>query len=183
MSNQAGVERCPLFSWPVEIKAMFMNFRSPLMATFVLLGYCAGATAQESKNTWNTNCEGDSCTLSLTVVEVASNRNVATFLAVVSKNADAINFGVALPLGTALTSGVRLVVNDITISIPFRVCFPDGCRALTELSKEESDTLLATDMVDMRFFPYSSGKPVSIKTPLENLTEAIEEARKTVSGG
>ena len=148
--------------------------------SLLLLMSSSASLAQDTQDDWNNSCNPDTCTMSLSLYEQATDRRVATMLAVVTKGSDQINFGVALPLGTALDSGVRVLAGDTIIEIPFQVCFPDGCRALTGLTEDDLVALLSAETVDLRFFPYTSDKPVSLKTSIGDFSAKLDSARETL---
>jgi invasion protein IalB len=148
-----------------------------LMACAILAGLTTSAAAQDDDAGWNSNCGETSCTLSLGLRDTATDRNIATLLTVVRADDAPAFFGVAVPLGTALSPGVRFVAGEEAIEVPFDVCFPDGCRALRELSDDELEVLTATESADLRFFAFQSETPISVKVPLTGLADAMSDAR------
>jgi invasion protein IalB len=135
------------------------------------------ASAQSAVPDWQATCEADGCTLARRLIDQSTGRPVATFLAFVPKANANLSIGAALPLGTAIEAGVRMVAGDTTLEIPYQVCFPDGCRALRETSAEEVAALAAAEAIDIRFFPFSADRAVSVTMPLEGFTEAVAAAR------
>ena len=153
-------------------------FRSILLASTLIAPLAAQA---EDQATWQSNCQNGSCTLVRSVAESGTDRTVATFIVALSKTHETARVGVALPLGTALDAGVRMIVGDKTLNVPFQVCFPDGCRATTEADAATLAALTGAAAVQVQFFPFSSDKPVAIDVPMSGLADAIAAARTTLS--
>lgn len=152
------------------------------LASGVAFVTCA-ASAQQSDPTWTTSCEPESCALSLGVTEAQTGRAIATALMAVSADeADPIRFGVALPLGLDIDAGVRIVVGEQMVELPFEVCFPDGCRAMRPLDEGETAAISGSESFDIRFFPFGSNRLVSVTVPSTGLATAIEDARRTLRG-
>lgn len=136
--------------------------------------------AQTEPQTWNTNCETDSCTLSLGVLDATSGKPVSTVLVVVPKIGETVFLGAAMPLGSALEPGIRIVQGSETINAKFQVCFPDGCRALTEIPRATIQTMTKVGSVELFAFPYSSDTPISFQVPLAGLDAALKDATATL---
>ncbi|MGV8951340.1 MAG: invasion associated locus B family protein [Cypionkella sp.] len=137
--------------------------------------------AQAAEQQWASSCEATSCTLSLNVLDAASSKPVSTILVVVTTADKQPLIGAALPLGSALEPGIRIVQGDTTINAKFQVCYPDGCRALAEMTNESLDTLALADKMEVFAFPYSSDKPISFEVPLAGLDVGIKAAREKLA--
>ena len=135
------------------------------------------ASAQSAAPDWQATCEAEGCTLARRLIDQATGRPVATFLAFVPKAGGNPSIGAALPLGTAIEAGVRMVAGEATLEIPYQVCFPDGCRALREATAEETAALGAAEALDIRFFPINADRAVSVTMPLDGFAEAVAAAR------
>lgn len=143
----------------------------------------APARAQDTAQAWDARCGTDSCTISRGLKDAATGRLVATFLLSVPKGGGEVTAGVAVALGVAIAPGARFYAGGAEYPLAFEVCFPDGCRALRRFAADELARIAAAPEVELRFFPYGSDTPVSIMLPVEGLAGAIEDARKTLSGG
>lgn len=154
-----------------------MVFSRFLAAKLALLGLVLSTHSQAQDGSWVRECDEEKCSLVRPLVEQGSNRRVATFLALVRREEALPVIGVAMPLGVALMPGVRVVLENTTMELPFQVCFPDGCRSLREVTRDEFDALSTADTLDIRFFPYASEKPVSVTMPLSGFKQAIDAAR------
>ncbi len=152
-------------------------FRNILFAVTML----SPLAAQAEDQTWQSNCQNGACTLVRSVAEAGTGRTVATFIVALSKAQATARVGVALPLGTALDAGVRMKAGDKTLSVPFQVCFPDGCRATVEADEPTLAALTGADAVEVQFFPFSSDKPVAIDVPMNGLADAVTAARASLA--
>lgn len=70
---------------------------------------------------------------------------------------------VTAPLGIAARAGVRIVITPgaSEIPLPLDVCFPDGCRASTELSAMQMSQLGEAQTLSVQFIPFSSSETVA----------------------
>ncbi|MFN3846311.1 MAG: invasion associated locus B family protein [Paracoccaceae bacterium] len=139
------------------------------------------AFAQDQKG-WVESCQPDSCTLSRGLAEEGTGKQVMTLLLAIEKGKPDVRFGVALPLGVALSPGVRVIHGDKTTDIPFEVCFPDGCRALITMDAATFAAFAANASVDVRFFPFSASTPVALTAPMDGLADAVTAAAQKLDG-
>lgn len=130
---------------------------------------------------WQKNCADGQCTLARTLSDDASGRSIATFLVALNfEMPDKVLMGVALPLGAALKPGVRLLQGETVIEVGYEVCFPDGCRAMTEVAATDFDEMAKNEEIELRFFPFGQEKPIALPIPLSGLSEATESARAEI---
>ncbi len=151
-----------------------MMFRHATIAALLLVTSQA-ASAQDQAG-WVETCAQDSCTLSRGLAEEGTGKQVMTLLMAVQKGQTGARFGFALPLGVALAPGVRVLHGDKTTDVPFEVCFPDGCRAMTTFDAATLADFTANASVEVRFFPFNAGTPVALTAPLDGLADAVAQA-------
>ena len=159
-----------------------MTSRLGTLFALAAIAFASGgaAGAQEAER-WDRSCDGDRCTLTFPLVDAATERRVATFLAIVAKNEAESQLGVAVPLGAALEAGVRLIAGETVVNVTFQVCYPDGCRAMRRAGTATLDAITMSDQLDIRFFPFGNERPISIVMPTAGLTQAMDEARSELT--
>ena len=88
--------------------------------------------------------------------------------------ADPVLYVVA-PLGIAARPGVRIVVNPgaVEIALPLDVCFPDGCRASTELTQDQLSRLVTAQDLSIQFIPFSSEETVAGEVAASALVDPL----------
>lgn len=150
------------------------------LVPIILVASCQTASAQSGPDDWKTECDASFCAISRGLMD-QQKRLVATFLASVRKDTEQTTLAVAVALGAALRPGVRLIAGDQTYELGFEVCFPDGCRAVRQFEPAELEQIAEAESVEIRFFPYSSDKPVAITMPFAGFAEATADARKTLN--
>ncbi len=159
------------------------RLKSAIFASLVsLLGASLPVLAQEL-DAWTTNCtsDGKNCTISRTVHGEDVNIRAATLLAVVNNENSEVTFGAIVPLGLSLQPGMQMRSGEVVISLPYDVCFPDGCRALKALSLDELEEVLQAEELDLRFFVRSDGTLVSVPVPMSGFPAALTDARERLS--
>lgn len=85
---------------------------------------------------------------------------------------------VTAPLGIAIRPGVRIVLNPgaSEIPLPLDVCFPDGCRASTELSAMQMSQLGEAQTLSVQFIPFSSSETVAGDLEAADLITPLKQA-------
>jgi invasion protein IalB len=124
-------------------------------------------------DTWTTTCEGDRCTARLTVADVATGKTFASVGLQVGPDGAEPGLLVFTPLGVAVKPGVRAVIDGRSFEVPFDVCYPDGCRAVAQLTAEDLEIWLTAESSSVQFFPFASDKPVAADIPLAGLRAAL----------
>lgn len=151
-----------------------MDFRSFSLAA-VLCTAAAPLIAQEAEG-WQSQCNPNRCTLTISMTEAQSGRRASTFVAIVNK--DGTNHvGALIPLGTAIEAGIRLVAGDTQIKAGFQSCFPDGCRGFAEVNAATLDSFAAQESAEIQFFALGQERPLSVAAPMDGLSDALASAR------
>lgn len=153
-----------------------------LMAGLAALGAALGlslaqpAAAQDAA-AWPLSCEARSCTVQRSLDDAASGKRMATVMVGANRDTSDMILGIAVPLGSALAPGARILPKgapaEAMLPVNFEVCFPDGCRAMLRLSPEKLQDLIAPGEFELRFFSYGNPKPLAMKVPLTGLAEAL----------
>lgn len=156
-----------------------MRRLSRVTATAVILWSGAiTAQAEGSPSAWKQSCNEGAC-LSTLILNSDDGRAAATLLIQVSK--ESTRFGAAVPLGVALEPGARLVVGARKIPLPFEVCYPDGCRAMTEVSGKDLDDLNAAPELSLQFFSVTQEAPLSLTFVGSGIRDAALAARNSLT--
>lgn len=85
---------------------------------------------------------------------------------------------VTAPLGIAARPGVRVVTQPgaEAILLPIDVCFPDGCRASTDLAPDALAQMVAAQGLSIQFIPFSSTETVAAEMPAADLIAPLRQA-------
>jgi invasion protein IalB len=122
---------------------------------------------------WSTQCKQRQCAISTSAYETDSKNPVLTLTILVAADRTDPQLLATLPLGTALEPGARAKIGNITLSLKFKACYPDGCRAHAILDTALLDSLVATPALDLRYFAQSSERQLSASIPTHGLAEAL----------
>ncbi len=131
---------------------------------------------------WKVTCaEGGDCQAFLSLVDKDTNQRALTASFHFIEGSATPTGVVVLPLGVALRPGVRIAsdesgAGDRPIELTPEVCFPDGCRAVFNLSSDKLAQILSADAFSVRFFPYSEGaeRPILLSVPTDGLSNALD---------
>jgi invasion protein IalB len=157
-----------------------------ILAGALAMTAAAGAQTPKPGETfgdWMVNCEaGSPCQAFLGLKDPKTGRLVlsaSAHKAVADKNPTLV---LTLPLGLSLKDGVALLSGTTTEgTLPARidVCFPDGCRAVVELTPAALSTLTAQPDFEVRFIVYGAKNRVeSVKVSAKGLKEAVTRVSK-----
>lgn len=121
------------------------------------------------------------CT-SLSRLVADGNKTFATVSLQIGKTGTEPVLFVTAPLGIAARPGVRIVANpgSVEIALPLDVCFPDGCRASTELTAGQLASLDAAQTLSVQFIPFSSTETVAGEMEGAGLTGPLKQAGVTL---
>jgi invasion protein IalB len=129
--------------------------------------------AMADVSNWSTQCKHRKCAISTSAFETRSKNPVLTLSILVGTDGSDPQLLATLPLGTALEPGARAKIGNITLSLKFKTCYPDGCRAHATLDAALIDTLAAASAVEIRYFTQSSERQISASIPTQGLAEAL----------
>lgn len=150
------------------------------LAAFFSLLAALSANAQDKPETtsevagWATACKMGSCSLTKSVAEKSSQQTFLSLSVLIEQDGRKPALLIALPLGTSLEPGVRVVLGEDVWNVPFSACFPNGCQALQDLSAAQLDLLRSSDSADIRFFAVSSEDPIAADVSLSGLGDALD---------
>lgn len=134
----------------------------------------SGSPASDmGSGSWESGCSDDKCFASARFEDRAGGRLFATVSVVFPDGNSRAELRITTPLGVALEAGVRVVVGDTFWESPFKVCFPDGCLALTELDPDALETLADTESIDLRFFAFGDPVPKSGILSMKGFREGL----------
>ena len=143
----------------------------------VVLAGCAVAlatcVASSPSFAWTRECGGDRCAYSAIAKDSKTNRPLVTLSVFVGKDDSGSAFVVQTPLGSALDAGLRIVYGTEEMKGAFKVCYPDGCQVLIEITAEQLAKLLTVPTASVQFFRYEANAPLSIDIDVSGLKEAI----------
>jgi invasion protein IalB len=122
---------------------------------------------------WSTTCKLRQCAISTSAMAKGSRDPVLTVAILVASDRSDPQLLVTTPLGSAIEPGARAKIGNITLSLKFKACYPDGCRAHAILDAALLDTLIAASAIEFRYFAQSSERQVSASIPMQGLAEAL----------
>ncbi|WP_265501127.1 invasion associated locus B family protein [Paracoccus beibuensis] len=155
------------------------------MIHFAIRSFCffsllAASTAQ-AQDAATCDAVTNRCTSMVRLV-AEENRTFATLSLQMEKSgADPVLF-VTAPLGIAARPGVRVVIDPgaFEIPLPLDACFPDGCRASTELTALQMSQLSEARTLSVQFIPFSSSETVAGDLEAASLISPLKQAGITL---
>lgn len=157
-----------------------MKISAPMLAAAMALTGTAIAAPKDGETfgSWQVVCEGaDPCQAFLGLKDEKTGRLVLSASAHKAPADKHPTMVISLPLGLALKEGVALLSGapgKDPVPAAVDVCFPDGCRAVIELSPAALDALTATESFEVRFIAFGAKNRVeSVKVPADGLSQAI----------
>ena len=147
------------------------------VAVFVGL-LCMAIGHPANASVWTTECNAQRCGVSIAITENASQKKIAVFSVLTPKDGSSSSVLIVTPLGTALEPGARILFDQEEVSLSFKVCLNDGCRAFADMAKIQLDKMIAAKMIEVRFFAQTQPAPYSVKFATDGLSEAIAAAGK-----
>ncbi len=162
-----------------------MKIFAPMVAVATALVGTAFAAPKDGETfgSWQVVCEGaNPCQAFLGLKDEKTGRLVlsaSAHKAPADKNPTMV---ISLPLGLALKEGVALLSGapgKDPVPAAVDVCFPDGCRAVIELTPAALDALTATESFEVRFIAFGAKDRVeSVKVPANGLSQALARLSK-----
>lgn len=160
-----------------------MNFFVSMLAGAAALSSAAMAGASKDGEVfgdWKVSCAaGAPCQAFLGLKDQTTGRlllSVSAHKAAGDKNPTMV---VSLPLGLSLKDGVALLsgaADKAVLPARIDVCFPDGCRAVIELTPAALDALTASSEFEVRFIAYGAKDRVeNVKIPSSGLRDALAQ--------
>lgn len=137
----------------------------------------AGTAYGQALQAASCNAATDRCT-STTRLLADGNETFATVSLQVGKTGAEPVLYVVAPLGIAARPGVRVVLNPgaTEIELPLDVCFPDGCRASTDLTADQLSQLSAAQDLSIQFIPFSSDETVAGELEAASVISPLTQA-------
>ncbi len=134
--------------------------------------------AKASTSNWSTTCRLTQCEIATSAFETGNKNPVLTIAVLVGSDRSDPQLLATMPLGTALEPGARAKFGNTTLSLKFKACYPDGCRAHTILDASLLDAIAAAPTLEFRYFAQSSERQLSASIPLQGLAEALASLSK-----
>lgn len=144
---------------------LFLLVFSPLLS-----GARAAAGSQ-----WESACESEFCAFRKTLAFVDSKDPFALVELLIDVESGESSFVVTTPLGINVTPGVRLITAGQDWTVPFRVCYADGCRATLTINGADLSLLLQNDTLEIRYLRFGEKRPVAASLPLDGLVTTISQ--------
>jgi invasion protein IalB len=164
-------------------------FRSLLLG---LAGAAAAtfAAAQEDSSAdgplfgaWKIQCEANApCLAYVNLMNAESEQLALTAAFYFIPGAEAPTAVMTFPLGVALKPGLRLRAEGLGEPIDLRpeVCYPDGCRAVANLTAGQAAALHQHEHFRVSFFVYGrEAQPAALDVPADGLAAALAHLRAT----
>lgn len=154
-----------------------MFVKSVIAAAIFAAGATAAHAADKTFGSWQVTCKDGPCQAYLGLKDQKTGKLALSASA--HKRADSAHptLVLTLPLGVDVRAGAALVPGASAqkpIPAAIDVCYPDGCRAVIELSPATVDALNAAKSFDVRFAAYGvSDRVESITIPANGLKEAV----------
>ena len=129
-------------------------------------------------NNWESACESEFCAFRKTLAFVDTNDTFALVELLINVDSGESSFVVTTPLGINMTPGVRLITGGRDWTIPFRVCYQDGCRATLTIDGADLSKLLQNQTLEIRYLRFGEKRPVSATLPLDGLVTTISKGNR-----
>jgi invasion protein IalB len=151
-----------------------MAFKSTSRCLAILVSTFLLSPLQSHAADWALACDDAKalCVSQGALVSENGDRPAALGLQLSKDGSNAVIF-VTTPLGTAIRPGLKLRSGNEEFLLVFDVCFPDGCRATSELSSQSLATFLSLTDVDLLLFPFGNDQPLILNVPLKGLKESF----------
>lgn len=146
-------------------------------AAFLGLGASAALAADKTYGSWKVTCKDGPCQAFLGLKDPQTGKLAMSASA--HKRADSAHptLVLTLPLGVDVKAGAAILPGagaQKPIPAAIDVCYPDGCRAVIELSPATIDALNAATSFDVRFAAYGvSDRVENVTIPADGLKEAV----------
>lgn len=144
-----------------------------LTLVFALLAAAPAMTQETKRVGWESACESEYCAFRKTLAFVDTKDPFALVEILIDIESGESSFVITTPLGISLSPGVRLITEGRDWTVPFRVCYADGCRATLTINGEDLSYLLQNGALEIRYRPFGEKRPVAATLPLDGLVTTI----------
>lgn len=127
---------------------------------------------------WESACKKAYCAFRKTLAFVDSNDPFALVELLIDVDSGESSFVITTPIGISLAPGVRLITGGQDWTVPFKVCYQDGCRATLTIDGADLSLLLQNETLEIRYMNFGEKRPISASLPLDGLVTAISRGNR-----